>query len=156
GFSQKRIRVNVDGVPSGPDHADVNGGCRIRRALADAGAVVQPYGRVVNVLLFDVWQDVKQQRRIIRITISAGHRRQTSPGVVAVVQGQSHLLEVVLTFRPVGGFPHLLYGRQEQADQDGDNGNHHQQFDKRERFRFLPREHEIASHSVPPPKIKEL
>ena len=33
-----------------------------------------------------------------------------------------------------GGLADLLHGRQQQADQDGDDGDHHQQLDQRERF----------------------
>jgi hypothetical protein len=48
------------------------------------------------------------------------------------VAGQGNLLEVVLALGARGGFAHLLHGRQEQADQDGNDGNHHQELHKRE------------------------
>ena len=54
-------------------------------------------------------------------------------GVVVVVDGQADLLQVVRALGPGGGLPDLLDGGQEQADQDGDDGDHHQQLDQRER-----------------------
>jgi hypothetical protein len=46
------------------------------------------------------------------------------------VDGQADLLEVVGALHAVGRLAHLLHGGQEQADQDGDDGNHHQQLDQ--------------------------
>jgi hypothetical protein len=45
---------------------------------------------------------------------------------------QANLLEVVGTGHPVGGLAHLLHSWQEQADQDGDDGDDYQQLDERE------------------------
>ena len=42
------------------------------------------------------------------------------------------LLEVVLALRAGGGLADLLDGGQQQADQDRDDGDHHQQFDQGE------------------------
>src|SRR5262249_41896490 len=53
--------------------------------------------------------------------------------IVVVVEGERQLLEVVLAAGPVGSLAHLLHGGQEQADEDGDDGDHHQQLDQRER-----------------------
>jgi hypothetical protein len=53
-------------------------------------------------------------------------------GVVVVVTGQGELLEVVLGLRPQGRLAHFLHGGQEQADEHGDDGDHHQQLDQRE------------------------
>ena len=52
--------------------------------------------------------------------------------VVVVVDGQADLLEVVRALHPVGGLADLLDRGQQQADQDGDDGDHHQQLDQRE------------------------
>jgi hypothetical protein len=49
------------------------------------------------------------------------------------VDGQSDLLEVVLALDPGGGLAHLLHGGEQEPDQDGNDGDHHQQFDERER-----------------------
>ena len=57
------------------------------------------------------------------------------PGPVralVVVEGQADLLEVVLAPGTGRGLAGLLDGGEEQADQDGDDGDHHQQFDERE------------------------
>jgi hypothetical protein len=49
-----------------------------------------------------------------------------------VVDRQPDLLQVVGTLHPGSGLPNLLHGWQEQADQDGNDGDHHQQLDQRE------------------------
>ena len=41
---------------------------------------------------------------------------------------QSQLRNVVEAFRSSSRLAHLLHGRQQHADQDADNGDHHQQF----------------------------
>ena len=51
---------------------------------------------------------------------------------MVVVQGQADLLQVVDALGAAGGLARRLHGGQEQADQDGDDGDHHQQFDQRE------------------------
>ena len=50
-----------------------------------------------------------------------------------VVDGQRELLEVVGRSGRVGGFPDLLNGGKQQADQNSDDRDHDQQFDQRER-----------------------
>src|SRR5262249_21718870 len=52
--------------------------------------------------------------------------------VVVAVQGKADLLQVVLTLHSGGGLADLLHGGQQQADEDGDDGDHHQQLDQRE------------------------
>ena len=51
--------------------------------------------------------------------------------VVEVKQGQAELLELVLSLDTVRGFAHLLHGRQQEANEDGDDRDDHQQFDQR-------------------------
>ncbi len=41
-------------------------------------------------------------------------------------------MEIVATLGAVGGLAHFLHGRQEQANQDGNDGDDHQQLDERE------------------------
>ena len=48
------------------------------------------------------------------------------------VDGQADLFEVVGTAQATRGLAGRLHGRQQQADQDRDDGNHHQQLDQRE------------------------
>jgi hypothetical protein len=48
------------------------------------------------------------------------------------VQSQSQLFEVVFALRAAGCFASLLYGGQQQCDQNRDDGDHHQQFDQSE------------------------
>src|SRR5262249_26650869 len=64
--------------------------------------------------------------------VGADAGRQLLVGVVVGVHGQAELLEVVLALQAGGGLAHLLDGGHEQADQDGNNGDHHQQLDEGE------------------------
>src|SRR5579871_2574574 len=45
---------------------------------------------------------------------------------------QSQLLEAFLAAGASSGIAHFLHGGQQQPDQDGDDRDHHQQFDERE------------------------
>jgi len=45
---------------------------------------------------------------------------------------QAELLDVVDALRPAGGLAGRLHRREEQGDQDGDDGDHHQKLDQRE------------------------
>jgi hypothetical protein len=47
------------------------------------------------------------------------------------VQRQADLFEVVFADRPVGSLTHLLNGRQEQADEHGDDGHDDQKLNER-------------------------
>jgi len=51
---------------------------------------------------------------------------------MVVVQRQAELLHVVDALRTAGRLAGRLDGGQEQADQDGNDGDHHQEFDQRE------------------------
>ena len=51
---------------------------------------------------------------------------------LVVVAGKADLLQVVLAGHPVGGLPDLLDSGQQQADQDGNNGDDDQQLNERE------------------------
>src|SRR5262245_61521366 len=44
--------------------------------------------------------------------------------------GEAELLEVVAALKPCRRLAHLLHGGQEQTDQNGDDGNHHQKLDE--------------------------
>jgi hypothetical protein len=51
---------------------------------------------------------------------------------MVVVQRKANLLEVVKTLDAVGGFSDLLHGRDQEPNQDGDDGNHHEQLNQGE------------------------
>jgi hypothetical protein len=51
---------------------------------------------------------------------------------VTSLAGDAELSEVVAALAAGRGLAHLLDGGDEQADQDGDDGKDHQQFDQRE------------------------
>src|SRR5207253_7295852 len=65
--------------------------------------------------------------------------REKAQRIVVVVEGEADLLEVVRTLGACGGLTDLLDGRDEQADENGDDGDHHQQLDQRERAALLHR-----------------
>jgi hypothetical protein len=44
---------------------------------------------------------------------------------------EAHLFEVVRAIRPTGCFAGCLHGRQQEADEHADDGDHHQEFDER-------------------------
>ncbi len=48
------------------------------------------------------------------------------------MQRQHNLLEIVLTLGAGGGFAHLLHGRQQQANENGDDGDDDQQLNQGE------------------------
>jgi hypothetical protein len=49
---------------------------------------------------------------------------------VVVLGGQGDLFEVVRALHPIRGLANLLHGREQQADQDRDDGDHDQQLDE--------------------------
>jgi hypothetical protein len=82
--------------------------------------------------LFDVRQEVEHQGGEEGPAVVAGLGRQTALRVVGVLHRQTDLSEVVLALGACGGLADFLHGGQQQADQDGDDGDHHQQLDQRE------------------------
>ena len=57
---------------------------------------------------------------------------QAAHRIVVIVQGKTHLFHVVLAGEPGRRFADFLDGRQKQADQNGDDRDHHQEFDQSE------------------------
>jgi hypothetical protein len=51
---------------------------------------------------------------------------------VVAVEGQTDLFEVVSALHPVRRLAHFLHGGHQEANQDGDDGDHHQQLNERE------------------------
>src|SRR5439155_24041660 len=97
----------------------------------------RPLEDAVDVVLLDVGQDVEEQRLVPPTGGGAGaqvsERRQLAlVGIVVVVHRQGNLLEIVLALGTGRGLADLLHGRQQQADQDGDDRDHHQQLDQGE------------------------
>src|SRR5262249_2949888 len=84
--------------------------------------------QVVLGLLFHVGQQERQDAQPKR-ALAGG---QVAVGGLEVVRGLQDLVQVVLALRAVGRLTHLLHGRQEEANEDGDDRNHHQQLDQGE------------------------
>ena len=53
--------------------------------------------------------------------------RQLPVYIVAIVDSQADLLEVVLALGAASSLAHLLHSRQQQADEDSNDGDDHQQ-----------------------------
>src|SRR5262249_9721584 len=111
--------------------ADVGDGLVDRRAGGDAAALVQR-------ALLDVRQQPRQEapavgRGRVVVVAGAGACGQVALGIVEAVAGDAELFEVVLTAHACGGLADLLDGGQQQADQDGYDGYHHQKLDQCER-----------------------
>src|SRR5262249_40746495 len=109
-----------------------------------AGAAVD-LRTLVNRLLFDERQQEvllgAEMRRVVSGTpvgvVSGGGETaltggQLAVGALHVVQGEADLFEVVLGRGPASRLADFLDGRHQQADEDGYDGDHHQQFDERE------------------------
>ena len=125
-----RVHEHGNTVPRGTDLAmDPRRGPGVRigpRLLEEA----------VDVVLFNVGQDVEEQRvqsgPVGRAGADVRQRRQLAlVGVVVVVDGEGKLPHIVHTLRPRRrSVADLLHRRQEQANEDRDDGNDHQQFDQ--------------------------
>lgn len=50
--------------------------------------------------------------------------------IMIIVHGQPDLLQVVLALSSTGSFASLLNGGKQKGDQNGNDGNHHQEFDQ--------------------------
>jgi hypothetical protein len=53
-------------------------------------------------------------------------RRKPSEGAVVAVQRNADLIETARALHASGGLADFLHGGQQQADEHGDDGNHHQ------------------------------
>jgi nucleotide-binding universal stress UspA family protein len=88
---------------------------------------------VRDVGLFDVGQQVRVARRLGVADVEPGRdhaRRQCVMDVVEAVQGEAHLLEIVLALEADGRLAHPLHGRQQQPDQGRDDADDHEQLDQ--------------------------
>src|SRR5262249_47307751 len=97
-----------------------------------AGIAARALGVVQHRALLDVVQDVEMHRP--DATAVGPNRplggRQGQVGAMELVTGQGNLLEVVQRLRAGRGATDHLDGRYQQADQDGDDGDDHEQFDE--------------------------
>ena len=75
---------------------------------------------------------------------------------MAIVDGDADLLEVVGAGHAVGRLAHFLHGGNQQADEHGDDGDHHEQFDQRETTPIPPGEETDHKHSLFQNKMKTM
>ena len=97
--------------------------------------------RVVPGLLQVRQEVVKQVGPFIAITEgdASGTRRQFTHCIVVIVQGEPELFQIALALHSRRCLSDFLDGGQQEADQDCDDGDHHQQLDERERPPMLVR-----------------
>src|SRR5262249_12122382 len=124
---------------------------RVDLDVADPGGLVDRRlaggkGLVEGVLL-DVGQDVHEQGGVKATVadVAFGVRHGLVRGLDAV-QGDAHLPEVVAGLDACGGLTDLLHGREQQADENGDNGDDYQKLDQREPGAARP--DNLRSHGV--------
>jgi len=70
-----------------------------------------------------------------RVEVEVGSitpRREISVATVVVVEGNPNLFQVVLTTHPRSSLADLLYGWEQQANEDRDDRDDHEELDKRE------------------------
>jgi hypothetical protein len=87
---------------------------------------------LIDLALIDVWQDQLGPGVGVPEVIAPAIG-ETLVGVMEAVAGKGHLLEIVGALRARRRLAHLLHGRHQEGDQNGDDGDHHQQFDQCER-----------------------
>ena len=82
----------------------------------------------MNGVLFEIGQQVGEAGvvGVLHVEFRDHAGRQTAVGVVETVQCQADLMEVVAAGDAGRGGADLLDGRQQQADQDADDADHHQ------------------------------
>ena len=87
---------------------------------------------VISIILFQKRQQEGKSRRFCVGSVGVGHQAgwETLVCAVVVLHGQPELLEVVGALDAIGGLAHPLHGRNQQADEDGDDANDNQQFDE--------------------------
>ena len=102
------------------------------------GAAVGTQGRVVVTTTFIVAITSLQERlqvvlgRSRPVVDGVGVARQETVAAVGVVRREGNQLQVVLAVGAVGGRTHLCDSGQQQPEQDGTNGDDHQEFDEGE------------------------
>src|SRR5262249_56943840 len=103
-----------------------------RRRVRVGVEAVGVAGDLVDVVLLDVRQQDEEEGAADAAGAVGVHGREVAVGTLVVVHRQHDLLDVVGAPHAGGGGADLLDGGQEQADEDGDDGDHHQKLDQRE------------------------
>eukprot|EP01136_Pigoraptor_vietnamica_P013314 Opistho-1_new@54167 len=80
--------------------------------------------------LFEEREEVEPPAVLDAVGPGRAHGREVAVGALVVVKAQADLLEVVLARAAGRRLADLLDGGEEEADQDGDDRNHHQEFNQ--------------------------
>src|SRR5207249_4191264 len=110
--------------------------------LLDGGQV----GAAVKGVLLDEGQDMVAPGPLAAVRGAGGSGARRVPAalresadlVVEAVEGDADLFEVVLALETHRDLADFLHRGQQQADQDGDDGDDHQELDQREANRGAP------------------
>ena len=120
-------------------HLHLEGAGRVAPGIDVVRRNLPGLGGLVGVVLFDVRQNVGHPTPrtlggsapaagvVVRVAL-----RQRAVDIMEVVQGKALLLHVVHALSAGSSFPDLLNGRQQQANEDGNDRDHHQKLDQRE------------------------
>src|SRR5262249_53347087 len=86
----------------------------------------------IQVILLHVRQREEDPTSLVIAPAASIALGERAIGVMVAVASQRQLFQVVLALHAVRGFANLLNGWQQQADQNGNDGDDHQQFDQGE------------------------
>lgn len=120
-----------------------------------------PPGRVVpqpaTIVLLDVGQSNRRPGAELAHAPNPDSASGQSPRrALVVVKREPELMEIVLTLHPVGRFPNLLHGGQQQADQNGNDRDDNKQFNQREGISVATRiKHSLTPFLVVAAKLTE-
>src|SRR5262249_17921831 len=95
-----------------------------------------------KALLFQIREEARQPAPTLRVLLEApipsslvlAVGGEVVKGIMEGVACQDDLFHVVGAGRPLGRLADLLDRRQQEADQDADDGDHHEEFNKREGY----------------------
>src|SRR5262249_54027061 len=144
--AQDDVQVLLDDLEVGLARGADRGVVQLRQGERDAGEAVA---------LLDVRQERDHPAAAQAVGLIPVARGELLVRVVVAVHGDAELVQVVLAGGAVGRVAYLLYGGEEQADQNRDDRDHHQQLDQREAVALPARRFRNGEHSRTPKRRKE-
>jgi tetratricopeptide (TPR) repeat protein len=137
----------------GPDHPETLGSVN---SLANLQRERGKFDEAEQLLR----QNLESTRRILGPEHPQALRAISNLGSLLAARGkldEAEPLLLVQALGAMGGFPHLLHGRQKQGDENADDGDHNQQLDEREATpnARVPDHDEILmpTETRPPPRL---
>jgi len=106
----------------------------LKTGLTDRGGVAGVEPGLSEVVLFTEALQIKIGEYLgdpAQLGRRRVEQRQSAAGIFEGVAGQHQLFETVLALHPPACLPGTIDGRQQQADERADDGNHDQELDER-------------------------